>query len=781
MTVNGRVRKARRGTAPAARPLPARTTPAHRHTRRLRHQSVRRLHGADRRPQRQGLHASSPCRLTAPRSRPSKVWPRTAGLHPVQQGFWEEHGLQCGFCTPGMIMSAVNLLQRHAEPDRAADPRRHLRKLLPLHRLSAHRQRHPARREQGVDHGRNSRPAEAGRRARQAARRSAPDSGARHVRRRRQDRRHAAPGVQAAATSRTAAFASIDTSAAEAMDGVEAVFTGRADRGDAGADADRHPVPLAAASRRRRGRRALRRRAGGGRRREQPLHRARRRRRHRGRVRSAAGGRRPRAGDDGQARRSSTRIFPNNLAVALVPSGTGVSPDGNGRRHRRRRRRSPPPRSCISQRMMNQRLVPNAMEPRGVVAHFEPGKGSMTIWSSTQNPHILRTMIAAMTGPRPGPGPRHRARSRRRLRRQDQHLRRGVRRGGDLEARSACRSSGWKTAPRPSSPPPTGATSSATWTWRRRRDGKVLGLKLRLIADIGAYNMLLTAAIPTLTMLMANAHLRHPGDPHDAHRGLHEQDADRRLPRRRPSRGHLLRRARDGHAGARAEDGSGRGAAEELHPVRTSSRYATQMGAVYDSGDYDKALDLALKASNWTGARRRARRGTEGRTARRPRAGDVRRGLRPRPVVVAADRRLGTLAGHRSSATAASAPPPARRRTARATRRPSRRCSPTSSACPIEHITILHGDTGVVKQGIGTFGSRSQAVGGTALHLAGGKVKAKMAKFAAALLEAHEDDIVFENGTIGGEGRAGVRASRSPTSPATPTCRCRCRRVSNRA
>ena len=71
---------------------------------------------------------------------------------------------------------------------------------------------------------------------------------------------------------------------------------------------------------------------------------------------------------------------------------------------------------------------------------------------------------------------------------------------------------------------------------------------------------------------------------------------------------------------------------------------------------------------------------------------------------------------------------------------------------PIEHITIHHGDTAVVKQGIGTFGSRSQAVGGTALHLAGGKVKAKMAKFAAALLEAHEDDIVFENGRIGVKG-----------------------------
>ena len=67
---------------------------------------------------------------------------------------------------------------------------------------------------------------------------------------------------------------------------------------------------------------------------------------------------------------------------------------------------------------------------------------------------------------------------------------------------------------------------------------------------------------------------------------------------------------------------------------------------------------------------------------------------------------------------------------------------------PLEHVTIHHGDTQVVKQGIGTFGSRSQAVGGTALHMAGGKVKAKMARFAAALLEASEEDLVFEGGRI---------------------------------
>jgi len=41
-------------------------------------------------------------------------------FHPIQEAFWEEHGLQCGFCTPGMLMATYDLLQRNPKPDEAA-------------------------------------------------------------------------------------------------------------------------------------------------------------------------------------------------------------------------------------------------------------------------------------------------------------------------------------------------------------------------------------------------------------------------------------------------------------------------------------------------------------------------------------------------------------------------------------------------------------------------------------------------------------------------------------
>ena len=54
----------------------------------------------------------------------------------------------------------------------------------------------------------------------------------------------------------------------------------------------------------------------------------------------------------------------------------------------------------IAQWMVNERLAPSSIEARGVVAHYEPGRETLNIWSSTQNPHILHTFLA-QTRPSP--------------------------------------------------------------------------------------------------------------------------------------------------------------------------------------------------------------------------------------------------------------------------------------------------------------------------------------------------------------------------------------------
>jgi carbon-monoxide dehydrogenase small subunit len=54
-----------------------------------------------------------------PTSPPSKAWPANGDLHPVQEGFWEQHGLQCGYCTPGMVMAAAQILDRNPDPTEA--------------------------------------------------------------------------------------------------------------------------------------------------------------------------------------------------------------------------------------------------------------------------------------------------------------------------------------------------------------------------------------------------------------------------------------------------------------------------------------------------------------------------------------------------------------------------------------------------------------------------------------------------------------------------------------
>ena len=67
----------------------------------------------------QELHRFLPHRPTAARSSRSRASVTADDLHPLQEAFCEQHGLQCGFCTPGMIMAAADLLERNPGPDDA--------------------------------------------------------------------------------------------------------------------------------------------------------------------------------------------------------------------------------------------------------------------------------------------------------------------------------------------------------------------------------------------------------------------------------------------------------------------------------------------------------------------------------------------------------------------------------------------------------------------------------------------------------------------------------------
>src|SRR5436190_16396267 len=284
--------------------------------------------------------------------------------------------------------------------------------------------------------------------------------------------------------------------------------------------------------------------------------------------------------------------FPNNLAIALVPSGTGVSANGSTDDSAIDAAFAKAD-VVVSQRMMNQRLAPSSMEPRGVVAHFEPGKGTMTIWSSTQNPHILRTFIAALTGLG-----------------QDQVRAIAPEVGGGFGAKINIYGEEYVAAavskrlgiPVKWNEDRTEAFVATTHgrdiigyvELAAKRDGTVLGLTLRLIADIGGYNMLLTAAIPTLTQMMANANYDIPAirttltevftnkTPTDAYRGAG-----------RPEATYFVERAMDMLARELKIDPADLRRKNFIQP--NQFLFTTQVGAVYDSGDYGKALDRALK------------------------------------------------------------------------------------------------------------------------------------------------------------------------------------------
>src|SRR5579885_972772 len=155
----------------------------------------------------------------------------------------------------------------------------------------------------------------------------------------------------------------------------------------------------------------------------------------------------------------------------------------------------------IRQRVTNQRLAPIAMEPRGVLARYLPGEQELTLWSSTQIPHLMRTQVALMLGV-----PENK------LRVITPEVGGGF--GSKLNVYAEEALLGWISMQ---------TAKPVKWIETRREkiqatihgrgqvgeieiacknDGTVTGLRYNVTADLGAYHQLLTPAIPTLTGLM---------------------------------------------------------------------------------------------------------------------------------------------------------------------------------------------------------------------------------------------------------------------------------------
>ena len=183
----------------------------------------------------------------------------------------------------------------------------------------------------------------------------------------------------------------------------------------------------------------------------------------------------------------------------------------------------------------------------------------------------------------------------------------------------------------------------------------------------------------------------------------------------------------------------------------TQFPYQTPVIMAYDAGDFNASLDAAMKAIDYAGFAGAQGESQVGRQAARHRRLLLHRGLRHRAVEGGRQprrrRRPVGIGGsprqpgrhHRGPHRLAQPRPGPRDDLLRS-------WSPSASAFRSARCSIVHGDTDKVQFGMGTYGSRSIAVGGTAIIKAMEKVEAKAKKIAAHALEASENDIVIENG-----------------------------------
>jgi carbon-monoxide dehydrogenase large subunit len=396
----------------------------------------------------------------------------------------------------------------------------------------------------------------------------------------------------------------------------------------------------------------------------------------------------------------------------------------------------------IRQRITSQRLVPMAMEGRGVLAQWRAGEKSITLHSSTQIPHLMRTLVAGILGmpenllrvitPEVGGGFGSKLNVY-----AEEALMAFISMRINLPVK-------WVESRRENFQCTIHGRGHVDYfELAAKRDGTMLGLRLKIIQDLGAYHQLLTPAMPTLSVLMMpglyrfkNIHADIVGVftnavPTDAYRGAG-----------RPEATHGIERMVDLLA-----------AEIKMDPVELRLKnfvqpdqfpYPTPTGLVYDSGDYAKPLRKALAEIDYTQLRKQQE---EARKAGRL----MGIGLSTYGEICAMGPSIALPAGGWESATVKIEP--TGKVTVLTGASPHGQGEETTFAqivadelgVPMDDVLVVHGDTSIVQYGIGTFGSRGTAVGGSALFCALQELKTKLKKFGAMLLKS--EDVSLTGGT----------------------------------
>ena len=415
----------------------------------------------------------------------------------------------------------------------------------------------------------------------------------------------------------------------------------------------------------------------------------------------------------------------------------------------------------LKRRYHQQRLIPNAMEPRAVVVTPIASSDEYTVYSSTQIPHILRVMLAVVTGV-----PEHKLRvvapdvgggfgSKLQVYGEEALTLAVARRLGRPVKWTESRSEGYLATHH-------GRGMIQDVEIAANRDGTLLGLKADLLVDMGAYLMLVTPGIPILGAFMypgiykmGSYELNVTGvfttrTPTDAYRGAG-----------RPEATYAIERIMDELA-----DELG------LDPVELRRRnwirhdefpYTTIAGLTYDSGNYEAATDKALALFDYDKLRaEQADRNQRGDTVRLGIGVSTYTemcGLAPSRVL----RDLRYAAGGWEAASVRMLPTGKVEVVTGTSPHGQGHVTSWSQIAadvlgvPFDDVQVVHGDTKAAPQGMDTYGSRSLVVGGTAVHHAATKVVDKARKVAAHLLEASEQDLEFTDGAFSVKGSPDAR------------------------